>query len=131
MNTFYQTYRSGQHIPKAHNCRKRLLCASAVLLLGVLSPLGEARGGGLRVKKWLDLPTLTNRSSVIVAGEVLSVDHVLHSRRAHGHKVTYLAVFRVHMKVENVLRGPKYLHRQKKRRSELRNRRVILKVSKK
>jgi outer membrane protein OmpA-like peptidoglycan-associated protein len=91
--------------------RRRYLWAVAVVLVagGLLLQPDEARAGGIRVKKWLDLPTLVKQSSVIVAGKVLSTSHVLHSRRAYGRRVTYMAVFRVHIRVQEVLRGPKTL----------------------
>jgi hypothetical protein len=84
------------------------------VLIALVSQSRAAWAGGIRVKKWLDLPELTKKSSVIVLGRVLSTSHVLHSRRAYGgRRFIYMAVFRVHVKVEEVLHGPQRLKGKK------------------
>lgn len=79
---------------------RRLAITLCLLLVSA-----SAIAGGVRVKKWLDLPELVKGSKVILRGKVLKLDHVYNSRRAYGRRVTYMATFRVLLGVDQVVRG--------------------------
>lgn len=81
------------------------MSAMWALLLGP----GVARASGIRIKKHLTLAQTVKGSKLIVAGKVVKIDHVYNRRRAYGRMVTYMSVFRVRIKVEKVIRGPRKL----------------------